>query len=97
MTDTTCDPDLLAAVGAALDGWLTSDSPPTVPNVLLGLRAAEAGTTGEVRDLWGCAALNWEAAAGQSPDGRPGAGELRAVALEYAQLASRVSAPGAVR
>ncbi|MQS18029.1 hypothetical protein F7Q99_39040 [Streptomyces kaniharaensis] len=97
MSDKTCEPDVMGAVGTALGSWLSS-VPPTAETVLECLRAAEAGTTGQARAMWGFAALNWEAAL-NADGGRPSGAELRAVALEYAQFAAREhgAVPGAVR
>jgi len=77
-----------AELGAHLGPWLTAPSPLDPRALLDCLRAAEADTTGKTRDLWGCSALNWEAALNADQGSHPSANELQAVALEYAQLAS---------
>lgn len=81
--------DTYAELGARLGTWLTAPSPLTADVLLDCLRAAEVGTTGVARDLWGFAALNWEASISATPDTRPSIGELQAVAIEYAELAWR--------
>ncbi|MFJ2780309.1 hypothetical protein [Kitasatospora sp. NPDC087315] len=81
--------DECAALGARLGTWLTASTPLTAAALLDCLRAAEAGTTGEARFLWGAAALNWEAGINAAPGVRPRTSELWAVAIEYADFASR--------
>ncbi|MFJ5122322.1 hypothetical protein [Kitasatospora sp. NPDC088548] len=89
--------DTYAELGARLGTWLTAPSPLTADALLDCLRAAEAGTSGEVRSLWGFAALNWQAGISATPDTRPSVGELQAVAIEYAELARGRARPGPVR
>ncbi|MFG3229391.1 hypothetical protein ACGF07_32040 [Kitasatospora sp. NPDC048194] len=79
--------DTYAELGARLGTWLTAPSPLTADALLDCLRAAEAGTTGEVRSFWGFAAMNWQASISATADTRPSVGELRAVAIEYAEIA----------
>ncbi|MEV8096941.1 hypothetical protein [Kitasatospora sp. NPDC085879] len=65
--------------------------PPLTGRVLLAaLREAERAAHGELRELWGFAAMNAEAAMNALPGTRPAAGELWAAAQEYAQIAASV-------
>ncbi|WP_405015128.1 hypothetical protein [Kitasatospora sp. NBC_01539] len=72
--------------------WAFLPHPPAAPvtarGVLAALRAAEAESFGERRELWGFAAMNAEAAMNAVPGVRPTAGELWAVAMEYGVLAA---------
>ncbi|MEW1913499.1 hypothetical protein AB0442_34610 [Kitasatospora sp. NPDC085895] len=63
--------------------------PPLTGRALLSaLREAERTAHGELRELWGFAAMNAEAAMNTAPGMRPTSGELWAAAQEYAQIAA---------